>query len=385
MNFPRRIQPLVAQALFFLLVGCAGEMPSMPQRKSSEESPSDTSHTLFQSSGSFSSSSRPSLLLSESFSNRLLSQRGWTRDLSHCKPVFDIELSKPVMECAFEAGDARPVGGSDSAYFHFPEGVEEFTIRFKERLLGDIQIGDQTVHAFMAMSDKGIHSPANSYGTFYFEPLLRQRGYEGEWGLDFQDNKALNCQYPYEDLVGITEDRSAGGCQTHSYAEPAMTAVCYGDPCKYGLYVHSGQSVWVLRSNTEEKRPVAVGQWADFTYYVRLNTPGEFDGTVALSVMRLGTDESAATTIYSERIIMRTLGPNADMKVDKILFGPWASSNKYNFQSRLADLKVWKGDARGIADSRQTETNPLPRSDPRTQTNGAGSGPAPQTRERYNR
>ncbi|MBL4687433.1 MAG: hypothetical protein JKY37_22750 [Nannocystaceae bacterium] len=44
--------------------------------------------------------------------------------------------------------------------------------------------------------------------------------------------------------------------------------------------------------------------------------------------------------------MMRAAGWNADMTIDKIFFGPWASSNSHTFDASFADIELYDADLR---------------------------------------
>lgn len=288
----------------------------------------------------------PDPLWVEPFEDADLESRGWTRSLQSCAATPDADLGKDVIQCSFVAGTDPPTGGTDGSNRLLDASVTEFSVRFKQRVDGDVLIGDQVLHGFMMMSDKGVHSPANSYASLYFDPAV-DRDYAGEWLLVFQDNRALNCsQGTQVDLFAMTEDRSVGGCQTPAAHHPdeALRPWCWGDACDGGLDSYTGQSGWSLQPSVAHP-VVSPGEWVEFTYYVRLNTPGEFDGVGWMAMKRPG-DATPVVAIDSEQIMFRAGGWNADMTIDKAFFGPWASSNDYTFTASFADFEFYDVDIR---------------------------------------
>ena len=281
----------------------------------------------------------PTPLVDEPFERADLSARGWSRDLERCAPVRDDTLGRDVIECAFEAGTSSPVGGNDSSWFDIPGGLEELTLHFREQVRAGYVLGS-TLHGFYGISSLG-GSPANSHMTLYFEPS--NSGFEGEWALKLQDNQAMNCAHGNTDLFGVTEDRSVGGCQQSMQQDPSVRGWCWGDPCDGGLETYTGQSGWTAQP-TEATKVMAVGDWVEVIYYVRLNTPGSFDGLGYLA-LRFPGEDAFTPVVDSSELMMRT-APNADTRVDHILFGPWASSNRSDFTVRFADFELYEGDAR---------------------------------------
>jgi peptidoglycan hydrolase-like protein with peptidoglycan-binding domain len=309
--------------------------------------------------GSVPKGAKAKQIISETFFDGNLASRGWQQNLTACKFTTAEKLNQKVIKCSFKAGKDEPEGGSSIvSYYQLNPGLEEFTLAFKVKADGDnnYYLERQVLHSFGALSGKN-GTPANSFGTLYFDPL-RDRGKDSrkdkaDWGLVFQDNQAINCSYNVVqegkvvpqplDKKGI-KDRSVGGMQQSTYDEPAVKGVVWGDPCSGGLSTYTGQSMWSFYPNAK-KNPVEKGQWTDVVYYVKLNTPGKQDGKAYIAVK--GIDEKEWTiTHQSNNMIFRSDGKNADFKVDQLGFGPWASSNDYNFNASWTDFKLYSGDAR---------------------------------------
>lgn len=299
------------------------------------------------------------LLVAENFRDNQLGRRGWTFNISGCKSVNDNGLKRTALECAFRKDNDAPLGNVNSTQFNIPGGAEEFTLKYKVKVLGDVTLGDQTLHSLYAMSSKGGGGqPANSYNTLYFDPYRgadTSRG--GEWLLVFQDNQAINCDLVKttktdngettvikQDLVSVTENRSVGGLQQQTQKDASIQPWSWGNPCEGGLATYTGQSGWTFNRNGAKKN-VAKDEWVEMMYYVKYNTPGKFDGKVSLAVRKISED-GWTITHESNSVMFRAAGANKDAEVDKIVFGPWASSNKYNFSVRWADMVLYRGDAR---------------------------------------
>lgn len=284
----------------------------------------------------------PAPFLSEAFDDADLAARGWSRSLTHCAAVPDAVLGRDVIECRFEPGTSSPVGGNDSSRFFVDEPLNEVTLRFKQWLSSGYELG-QTIHGFMGMSAKDEYSPANSHLSVYFEPS-NNGGTPGEWALKIQDNRNMNCDFDHEELLGVSEVRSVGGCQQMTQRDESIRPWCWGNPCQGGLGDYTGQSGWTAVP-TLASRPVPEGEWVEVVFYMRLNTPGEFDGESWIAVRHMD-DESLVPVQETTRFMTRTSGPSADVALDMIFFGPWASGNTNTFQARFADLDVWRGDVR---------------------------------------
>lgn len=312
--------------------------------------------------GTIGRGSKPNLIIAENFYNGGLSDRGWGQSLNICEYPVSAKLQQKVILCRFDKNKDEPIGGSyRSSYYYLPKPTEEFTLSFKVKVEGpSYKIEDQILHSFGAMSAKSINSvatPANSYGTLYFDPLRKRpnsRDNEADWGLVFQDNQALNCSFNKTDKDGNAipisldeagiSDRSVGGLQQGSYAEPGVRGSYWGNPCKNSMRTYDGQTIWSFNPNNQ-KRPIKKGQWTDVVYYIKLNTPGKQDGLAYIAV-KSEKDKDWLITHQSRNMIYRSNGMNRDFKIDILAFGPWASSNKYKFNAAWTDLRFYEGDAR---------------------------------------
>ena len=270
-----------------------------------------------------------------------LAPRGWTNNISGCTSVYDADVGHNVAQCSFTSGKDDP-GTTGSAYdeFRFTQPPEEYTIKYKVKISGGWEnggLGGQVFHSFYMISNKG-GSPANSWGTTYFDP---DKNLPGEYLLEFQDNQSINCPLGQGDFTFTNDNRSVGGYQQQYKKEDNVHLYWWGMLCT-GTY--SGQSAFsVVRNRTAH--PIVKDEWVTLTYYVKLNTPGQFDGKGWMSIQRQG-DSAPVVSIDNSQLMFRANGWNKDLNNDKLLFGPWASGNKYTFTAFFTDLEVYSGDAR---------------------------------------
>jgi hypothetical protein len=284
------------------------------------------------------------LLINEPFLDLDLKARGWSRPTSCITMVYDQHLGRDVGQSEFVAGNSRAVSGAMGAYFYLPEALDEFTVIFKEKVIGSAVLGNQIIHGMYALpeSDDGT-LPQRSRGTLYFDPSKSQDLEPGSWVLAFQDTVSMSCPQGNVNLYGVSEDRSVGGCQQDYQQQERVRRFCSSDFCQDPEHAQSGWTLFPTANVVEY--PIEHNEWATFVYYVRLNTPGKFDGVATLHVKR--EDDSTYTqTIKANNLMFRAAGWNKNLKIGKFLFGPFASANKYNFKVRWADLKVYSGDAR---------------------------------------
>lgn len=276
------------------------------------------------------------LILSESFPNMSLASRGWSANVTACTSVYDATLGHNVCKCDFTAGkdDPGPNPGGSYSDITMAQPLEEFTIKYKAKITS--AYAWDTLHSFYMMSDKG-GTPANSWGTFYFDPSTTA---SGEYDIAFQDNQSTNCSYGNVDLTDVTEDRTVGGYQQFQQMDSNVAHWFWGTLCT-GSY--TGQTGITITPQTSH--PVSLGEWFDVSAYIKMNTPGLFDGLGWMSIKR-PSDTNPVVIFNNQRLMFRANGWNSDLKSDICIFGPYASGNTKTFTLYLADLQVYQGDGR---------------------------------------
>jgi hypothetical protein len=309
------------------------------------------------------------LLLRETFENNSMTSRGWQRDLNGpCTTLYDAALGGRALRCTFAKGHEAPYanGVEDRGPGrHAIPPVTEFTLKFKHKIVPHpgARYTWAATHGIMMMpprdylprSDVGKPTPANSYGSLYFEHHQSKTD-TGMMVLKFQDNKSYNCAYPVgENLVNITEDRTA---TDQSRLAPAPAGVVYriNSPCPLGAY-NGEQSRWFALPNQPNERAhrMEVGQWYELVYYVKQNTitggKANFDGKAWVSIRRLDSASEPFVISDHTQLMYKAGGWNKDMAWAQIFLGPWSSPNageawSSNFDVYWSDVELYRGDAR---------------------------------------
>jgi hypothetical protein len=294
----------------------------------------------------------PVPIINEPFSNNNFTSRGWNRTTAACTYVYDKVLEKNVCHVEFVAGSTAPVAGVMGMYYYLPANLEEFTLRFKMKWTGDDVPMYQTLHGIYILTEKAPivgDVPQSSHGTLYVDPNKSSSHAPGGINIIYQDTENISCPEGQTDLYPsagnvISEDRSVGGCQQSYQQDSNINAWCsyLYDFC---AGVSGNQSGWSIYSDGQTDYAMQSDEWMTIVVYVKLNTPGVFDGIVTVDMKRPG-DTAYTRTILNTEAMFRSLGSSSDFDFGRLLFGPYASANTYDFTVRYSDLLMWDGDVR---------------------------------------
>jgi hypothetical protein len=285
------------------------------------------------------------LLFNEDFKDDSLTQRGWFGGItgSGYSVVYDSLLGKNVLHGQWEVGRTSP---ASSARLNF-EAQDEITLKYKIRMSPN---WEWTVGHHMIMThssrdvDEGNGSPANAFGSTYFEWNWYEAGiFIGK----FQDNRAINCTYGFQDLTDVTEERSVGGYQTFFAPEGQRTSK-WGDPCENGLDAYTGQSVLTCYANGAD-HPMTKNEWWDLILYLKKNSivqgKGIWDGH--FDVWWQGPGDPAPVLVMDhDSVLWRAGGSNKDLKWKQLMIAPYLHDGaNEEVWFRIADIEIHRGKA----------------------------------------
>ena len=167
------------------------------------------------------------LLFQEDFENSNLASRGWYDNTSVLLSTAEhITGSNSSAQYRFLAGATTPTSGSAQRHKFTPSNslYISYYVKYSANWVGSRQ--SYHPHEFYAMStlDGDYDGPSANYLTIYLEHNY-QNG--GKPRLMMQDNKSVNSTLgtPPYNLVGVTENRSTGGC--NGMAETNMGPECF--------------------------------------------------------------------------------------------------------------------------------------------------------------
>jgi len=294
-----------------------------------------------------------------------------------CIIVWDSALNRYVMEFRWEKGSMGPTCGRTE--YHFAKASDEITIKYKIKMSPN---WPWTVHHHFLMLKSnldvanGIKTPANAFGSTYFEWDWFTKGvFMGK----FQDNRSINCSVGTStgctsrnnncynvrdarvDLTNITEMRSVGGYQTFDEHMPAgQSAVSWGCPCCRGLEEYTGQSFFKLCAigakdcrkyrveyDNAVVHPMTEDQWWDTTIYLKKNSivggKGIRDGY--FQVWWQGPDDPNPVQIMDHDKVLWRTGANKDLKWEMLMIAPFFHDGALHegIWFRIAYIGIYNG------------------------------------------
>jgi hypothetical protein len=167
------------------------------------------------------------LLFQENFEDANLASRGWYDNTGAVLSTTEhITGSNSSAQYRFLAGATAPTSGNAQRHKFTPTNsfYLSYYVKYSTNWVGSGQLYHP--HEFYAMStlDGDWDGPSNAFMTVYIEQNY-QNG--GKPRLAMQDNKSINstsAPIP-SNLVGVTENRSTGGC--NGMAESNMFSECF--------------------------------------------------------------------------------------------------------------------------------------------------------------
>jgi uncharacterized protein YjdB len=172
-------------------------------------------------------SSGGTLLFQENFEDTNLASRGWYDNTGAVLSTTEhIAGSNSSAQYRWLAGATAPTSGNAQRHKFTPTNsfYLSYYVKYSANWVGSNQAYHP--HEFYAMSslDGDWDGPANAYMTVYIEQNY-QNG--GKPRLSMQDNKSINSTLAPvpSNLVGVTENRSTGGC--NGMAESNMFSECF--------------------------------------------------------------------------------------------------------------------------------------------------------------
>jgi hypothetical protein len=173
------------------------------------------------------------LLFQEDFEDANLSSRGWYDNTSVLLSTTEhIAGSNSSAEYRFLVGAKTPTTGGSQRHKFAPTNsfYLSYYVKYSVNWVGSNHLYHP--HEFQAMStlDGDYDGPSFGYMVVYVEQNYQNGGIPR---MAMQDNKSINYSYgavPYN-LVGVTEDRSTGGC--NGMSESNMPSECFNDGSNY--------------------------------------------------------------------------------------------------------------------------------------------------------
>ncbi len=208
------------------------------------------------------------VLLQDDFEDAGFGTRGWY-DYASIPTLTDtahITGSTHALEVRFTAGATNPSWGLARRLFPAsPTVYVSYWVKYSANWVGSQQLYHP--HEFQILSDLDADytALANSWMEAYIEQNYQNGGIPR---LSIQDSRAINTSYgaPPINLIGITENRSIGGC--NGLSETYVVASCFSFPPWYNDKEISAPQVWFKPA----PGPGYKGNWNHVEAYFQINS-----------------------------------------------------------------------------------------------------------------
>jgi uncharacterized protein YjdB len=269
------------------------------------------------------------LLLQENFEDASLAARGWYDNTTAVLSTTEhIAGSNSSAQYRFLAGATLPTSGSSQRHKFTPTNslYVSYYVKYSSNWVGSGVAYHP--HEFYAMStlDGDWDGPSNAFMTVYIEQNY-QNG--GKPRLAMQDNKSINAIYPAipANLVGVTENRSTGGC--NGMSESNMFSECFDN----GGYWYNDKQLTGPVVFQPNPGPGYKNDWNFVEVYFQLNSIvngiGQADG-----VMQYWFN---GTLILDRHDILYRTGAHSTIQFNQFLIAPYIGVGSPVDQSMFID------------------------------------------------
>ena len=277
----------------------------------------------------------------------ILSHHGWSNSALYDGSHAIIEDG--VLKWHWQQGNTRPDGAGIAARQYLSKPVTELYFDTEIWLSSTWRGSGENWHPHLfhiLSNDDGDWSPlAYTHNSLYFEIMSDTSSpYTTYPHFAMQDRQRVNTGHgtPPIDLVGITENRAAGHCNTPASTQGddisgnggTKTGDCYiydpeTDHPYYSAIMYKGGTVDIPRD-----------QWVKLRYYVKMNTftnnVANFDGVVKIWIND--------TLAFELDEFMFAAGNFHDTKWDKIAYAPFMGNGSPVHQTMwIKELTIYEG------------------------------------------
>ena len=274
-------------------------------------------------------SSGGTLLFEEDFENTNLASRGWYDNTGAVLSTTEhIAGSVSSAQYRFLAGATGPTSGGSQRHKFTPSNsfYLSYYVKYSANWVGSNH--PYHPHEFQAMStlDGDYDGPSDGYMVVYVEQNY-QNG--GSPRLAMQDNKSVNYSYGAlpNNLIGVTENRSTGGC--NGMAEANMFSECFD----FGTYWYNDKQLTGPVVFQPNPGPGYKNDWNFVEAYFQLNTIvngiGQADG-----VMQYWFN---GTLILDRHDVLFRTGAHPTLQFNQFLIAPYIGDGSPVDQSMFID------------------------------------------------
>ena len=208
------------------------------------------------------------ILFQETFEDNAFAGRGWYDNTAMATTTAQhVPGSTRALEVHFPAGATTPTWGGAARHL-FPATSTlyiSYWVKYGTNWVGSGH--PYHPHELLVMSDQDgdWDGPSNNWLTLYVEHNYQNGGIPR---LQLQDNKAINTTLgalPIN-LVGVTENRSVGGC--NGVVEASVVTTCFNMPPWYNDKELSASQVWFQPTPGTGYK----GDWNHVEVYFQMNS-----------------------------------------------------------------------------------------------------------------
>jgi hypothetical protein len=275
------------------------------------------------------------LLFHEDFEDANIASRGWYDNTTAILSTTEhITGSNSSAQYRFLAGATSPTSGTAQRHKFTPSNsfYVSYYVKYSTNWVGSGQ--DYHPHEFYAMStlDGDYDGPSQNYLTVYLEQNYLNGGRPR---VAIQDNLNINTTYGSlpRNLIGVTENRSVGGC--NGVSESNIVSECFNDGTWYNDKQLTGPVTFQPTAGPGYKN-----NWNYVEAYYQLNTIvngiGQSDGVLQYWFN--------GTLIIDRHDIMYRTGAHPTIQFNQFLIAPYLGDGSPVDQSMWVDnLRVATG------------------------------------------
>ena len=269
------------------------------------------------------------LLFQENFEDANLASRGWYDNTSALLSTTEhISGSNSSAQYRFLAGATSPTSGGSQRHKFTPSNsfYVSFYVKYSSNWVGSNQ--PYHPHEFYALStlDGDYDGPSQNYLDVYLEHNY-QNG--GRPRIGIQDNKSVNYSFGAlpNNLIAVTENRSAGGC--NGVVETNIYSECFN----FGSYWYNDKQLTGPVTFQPNPGPGYKNDWNFVEAYFQLNTIvsgiGQADGVIQYWFN--------GTLIIDRHDILFRTGARPTLQFSQFLIAPYIGDGSPLDQSIFVD------------------------------------------------
>jgi uncharacterized protein YjdB len=269
------------------------------------------------------------LLFQENFEDANLGSRGWYDNTSaQISTVEHIAGSNGSSQYHFLAGATTPNNGGAERHKFTPSNsfYLSYYVKYSTNWIGSGQAYHP--HEFYTLStlDGDYDGPSDNFLDVYVEQNY-QNG--GRPRIEIQDNKSVNYSYGAlpNNLIAVTEDRSAGGC--NGVVETNIYSECFN----FGTYWYNDKQLTGPVEFQPNPGPGYKNDWNFVEAYFQLNTVvngiGQADGVVQYWFN--------GTLIFDRHDILFRTGAHPTLQFTQFVIAPYIGDGSPVDQSMWID------------------------------------------------